>query len=78
VAGTLRNGTAVYGRGVWGRAATVADADGLMRQMKATRFGFGREARLRVIFAGAGASEPLLRRAARDDLLTLVPLDAMF
>ncbi len=78
VAGTLGNGAAVYGRCVWSRMATVADADGLTRQMKATRFGFGREARMRVLFTGAGATEPLIRRAALDDLLTLVPLDTLF
>lgn len=78
VSGTLRNGAAVYGRCVWGRPATVADADTTTRHMRATRYGFGRQARLPTLFTAGGVTEPLVRRAARDPLLHLVPLTALF
>lgn len=78
LAGTLRTGAALYATTVWGRIATVADADAVHRQMRATRFGFGREARLRVVFAASGATEPLMRRVARDELFRVVPLEKAF
>lgn len=78
VAGTLRTGAALYGTAVWGRIATVADAELLRRHMRATRYGFGREARLRVVFAAAGATEALQRSVARDELLRVIPLEKAF
>ena len=78
VAGTLRNGAALYGTAVWGRIATVADAAAVHGHMRATRYGFGREARLRVVFAAAGATEGLTRAVARDELLLVVPLEKAF
>ena len=78
LAGTLRTGATLYATAVWGRIATVADADAVHRQMRATRFGFGREARMRVVFTASGATEPLIRRVARDELLRVIPLDKAF
>ena len=78
LAGTLRTGAALYAETVWGRIATAADAEAVHRQMRATRFGFGREARLRVVFTSAGATEPLVRRVARDELLRVIPLEKAF
>jgi hypothetical protein len=78
IAGTLRTGATLYGSAIWGRIATVADAEAVHRQMRATRYGFGREARLRVLFTSAGATEPLLRRVARDELLRVIPLESAF
>ena len=78
VAGTLRNGAAVYGLCVLEGVATVADADRLTAQMRATRYGFGREGRIRAVFALEGASVALTRRAARDHLLVLDDLASLF
>ncbi|MBT8335021.1 MAG: nucleolar 14 family protein [Gemmatimonadetes bacterium] len=78
VAGTLRNGAAVYGACVLGRAATVDDATRLDAHMRATRYGFGREGRIRVLFTLDGATTALRRRAARDHFLMLADLSALF
>lgn len=78
VAGTLLNGATFYGVCVWGRPATRADADAAFRQMRATRYGYGRATRWRVVLTSQGATESLLRKAARDELLTVLPLDALF
>lgn len=78
IAATLRNGAVLYATTVWQRIATLADADAVHRQMRATRYGFGREARIRVVFAGAGSTEPLVRRSARDELLRVIPIERAF
>jgi hypothetical protein len=74
VAATLRNGAIVYGRCVWSGAAGVADAGVLASQVRATRYGFGREARWRVLFVADGADHELMRESARDPLLEVVTL----
>lgn len=73
-AGTLGTGAIVLGRCVWGRAATVEDAAAVRDAQRATRYGFGREARIRVVFAGGPVEGGLTRRAAREDLLRVVRL----
>ena len=60
------------------RAATDDDATLLQSQMRATRYGFGREGRIRVLFTLDGATDALTRRAARDDLLMLADAAAPF
>lgn len=77
VAGTLTNGAAVYGVCAWERA-TAADADHATAQMRATRYGFGRQARLRLVFTAAPPDETLIRRAARDPLIRIVALESLF
>ena len=78
VAGTLRNGAAIYGACVLDRRATVDDAARLTAHMRATRYGFGREGRIRVLFTMDGATTALTRRAARDHLLMLADVSGMF
>lgn len=77
VAGILRTGAPLYGQCAWGRPATEADADGLERAVRATRYGFGREARLRVVFAAGPVDHALRRREARDPLLVVVSLERL-
>lgn len=77
VAGTLTNGAAVYGVCAW-EQATAADADRATAQMRATRYGFGRQARIRLVFTAAPPDETLVRRAARDPLIRIVGLESLF
>lgn len=77
VAGTLRTGAPLYGTCVWGRTATPADAEALAGAVRTTRYGFGREARLRVVFAAAGVDHALRRLEARDPLLRVVTLETV-
>jgi uncharacterized protein len=78
LAGTLRTGAALYGRAFWaeGRVPEAAD-EALQEEIRRTRYGFGREARLRLYFSTDGFSSALLRRAARSDAVRLVSLEAM-
>jgi hypothetical protein len=72
-AGTLKSGAAFYGRSLWGggRVGEAAD-DALVEEIRRTRYGFGRERRIRLIFATDGFSPELVRRAARGELLHLL------
>jgi hypothetical protein len=74
VAGTLRTGAPLYGRCVWGRRATVADAEALAAEVRGTRYGFGREARLRALFTTGPVDHTLRRLEARDPHLLVVDL----
>jgi uncharacterized protein len=79
LAGTLRTGAAVYGHAFWGRGRTAESADDrLLEAMRNTRYGFGKEARLRVLFSTEGFSPGLLRREARTDVLHLIGSEALF
>jgi hypothetical protein len=79
LAGTLRTGAAVYGRTYWGLGRTPEAADeALVSEMRSTRYGFGKEARLRLLFSTDGFSTGLLRRGARTDVLHLIGIDALF
>lgn len=73
VAATLRNGAVVYGT-CNGGPNTMTDValDRLESHMRATRFGFGREARIRVLFSLSGFSEALSLRASRNPLVRLI------
>jgi len=79
VAGTLRTGAAVYGRAFWrgGRVPETAE-DVLEDEIGRTRYGFGREARLRVIFSTDGFAPGLLRRGVRSEILHLIDIGAMY
>jgi hypothetical protein len=78
-AGTLRTGAAVYGHAYWGRVRTPESADdALLDAMRNTRYGFGREARLRLLFSTEGFSPGLLRRGARTDVLHLIGIESLF
>lgn len=79
VAGTLRTGAAVYGRAVWGKGRIQEAVDEeLQEAMRRTRYGFGREARLRLVFSTDGFSSGLIRRGARSDVMHLLGADALF
>lgn len=78
VAGTLENGAIVYGSAGWtGRPAGEGALDSVGRQLRETRYGFGREARLRVVFNAGGFTPGALRRAARDPLAAVVGLEEL-
>ena len=48
--------------------------DALQGEVRRTRYGFGKESRIRVLFASGGFTTGLLRRAARSDALHLLSL----
>jgi hypothetical protein len=78
-AGTLRTGAAFYGRTFWeqGRIPESADVE-LQEEVRRTRYGYGKEARLRLLFSTGGFSPALLRRGARSDVMHLLTLDDLF
>jgi len=66
IAGTLRSGAAYYGSSLW----APPNADGspltdLDAQVRGTRYGFGRERRLRLVFTGRDTPTRLRREIAR-------------
>ena len=78
-AGTLRTGWAVYGKVLWGMGRTPERADeALEEEMRRTRYGFGKEVRLRVLFSTDGFSSGLVRRVARSDSIHLIGMDELF
>lgn len=77
-AGMLSSGTAFYGRAVWSGQPAGPDALGELDAMVGeTRYGFGREGRLRVIFSAEGFSPELTRHAARRHDVALVDSEAL-
>jgi hypothetical protein len=78
-AGTLRTGAAFYARTFWerGRIAEAED-EWLQEEVRHTRYGYGKEARLRVLFSTGGFAPALLRRGARSDVMHLLTLDDLF
>lgn len=69
VAGTLRNGAVVYGACRWRGDPVDADAfSDVRRQLRETRYGFGREGRLRVVFSATGFTTGARRAVGRDAL----------
>jgi hypothetical protein len=78
VAGVLRNGTPFYGHVVPSEAPLSTSAlTALDAQVRETRFGYGRERRLRILFGGGRVSPALLRQMARRDDAVLVDLDTL-
>lgn len=78
VAGTVVTGAAFYGviaggEGPW----ELRDLEALDLQIRRTRYGFGREMRLRVIFLEGEPPPALLRERARRDDVLVVPLDSL-
>ena len=66
VAGLLTSGAAYYGSCHWGPLLeTDRPLEALDRQIRETRYGFGREARLRILFTPQGAPGWLQREVAR-------------
>jgi hypothetical protein len=78
-AGTLRTGSAVYGKTFWGRGRIPESADeALQAELRRTRYGFGKEVRLRLLFSTDGFSPGLVRRVARSDAIYLIGPDELF
>lgn len=76
IAGTLSNGAVYYGACAWDpRPAQESALDTLDRHISNTRYGFGREARRRVLFTGRPPTTALRRQIARRHDAELV--DAM-
>jgi len=65
IAATLTSGAAVYGRLHWGEAPGSDALDELLRQVRATRYGFGREARVPLLLTREEPGHELSRRAAQ-------------
>lgn len=77
-AATLWNGAVCYGHVHAGpKPAPVAALAALERQLRATRYGFGRQARVRVLFSLAGFADELRREAVRSPLVRLVGADEL-
>lgn len=73
VAGTLANGAICYGHIHPGRAPAPASIiEELDRQIRATRYGYGRQVRFRLIFSLTGFERELQRKAVRDARVWLI------
>lgn len=76
VAAILRFGAVCYGACSWEHSAIGEEALGpIERALRESRYGFGRESRLEVVFHAGGVGEELVRRAAREDQIRLVGLE---
>ncbi len=65
VAGILKSGAVFYGSCHWSEAPSPRNLRSLDAGIRETRYGFGREARLRMLFMREPASADLARAAAR-------------
>jgi hypothetical protein len=72
VSGILTSGAAFYGTACWPDAAGLPHLRGLDAGVRETRYGFGRENRLRMVFTAADATAQLSRAAARRHDVVLV------
>lgn len=78
IAGILTSGAAYYGSCHWGSMPeSDAPLQELDRQIRETRFGFGRETRLRIVFTGSAPPRWLLREAARRDDVEVIDAEAL-
>ena len=78
MAGILNSGAAFYGTAQWSDVGTdTAALDHLDGQVRATRYGFGRERRLRIIVTGRPASASLRRGVARRHDAELIDATAL-
>ena len=78
VAGTLTSGAAYYGACLW-TAPSRGDAplDQLERSVRETRYGFGRERRIRLVFTGRPAPRWVQRAVARRHDAELIDAEAL-
>lgn len=75
-AAALHNGAVCYGHVHQGpEPASTASLAKLERQVRKTRYGFARQARVRIVFSLAGFDQHLRREAARNALVRLVGVD---
>jgi hypothetical protein len=78
VAATLQGGAVCYGACSWEHSAVGEEAVGpIERALRESRYGYGRESRLEVVFHASGVAEDLMRRAAREDQIRLVGLEEL-
>jgi uncharacterized protein len=78
VAGILTSGAAYYGSCQWAPPTrTDAPLDRLERNMRETRYGFGRQRRIRIIFSGTSAPRWLQRDVARHSDAQLINASAL-
>jgi hypothetical protein len=77
VAGILSSGAAFYGRPALWREEDPPALDVLDREIRETRYGFGRERRLRLLFAKGEVPLPLTREVARRHDVTVVDVRAL-
>ncbi|MDA0327531.1 MAG: ATP-binding protein [Gemmatimonadetes bacterium] len=78
VAGILTSGAAYYGVCHWdGPNRTEEPLGRIERNMRETRYGFGRERRLRLIFTGTTAPRRLQREVARRHDAQVIDADAL-
>lgn len=76
VAAVLKGGAVCYGSCSWEHSPVGEEALGpIERTLAESRYGFGRESRLEVVFHAGGVGEELTRRAARADQIRLVGLE---
>lgn len=72
-AAALHNGAVCYGHAHPGpEPASMANLAELERHVRKTRYGFARQARVRIVFSLAGFDQDLRREAARNALVRLV------
>ena len=72
---TLSNGAIVYGDVAWTAAEVEPAFSRVETGLRFTRYGYGREARLRVVLARQEPGSEVLRRVRRDPLRRLVTLE---
>lgn len=73
VSGTLWSGAILYGTTAWEPSrADPRLMDEIARARGETRYGFGREARIRIAFTGCEAEPELLRLGARDPYVEVI------
>jgi len=78
VAGTLRNGAMVYVWTRWtGGAFTPGEIDACLEQIRHTRYGFGRERRLKLFVQREPPDHALARVDARDPEVMVVGVDSL-
>ncbi|MEX2527636.1 MAG: hypothetical protein WEA09_08360 [Gemmatimonadota bacterium] len=79
LAGTLLSGAPFYGVTRWrGDPLDVLHLDALERNMDETRYGFGRERRVRIMVSGCSFTSELVRLARTGDDLVLVEATQLF
>jgi AAA+ ATPase superfamily predicted ATPase len=72
VSGLLTSGGAFHGTTTWSEVPDDRLVKALDREIRETRYGFGREQRLRVVFSRSAPSRDLERAAARRSNLVLI------
>ena len=77
VAGILTSGTPYYGLARWARRDDETPFHTIDRAMRETRYGFGRQLRLRLLFTPRPVSTAVRRQAARRDDAEIIDAEAL-